>query len=319
VSGFFTGRSTMVTGGGGFLGRYVMQRLAGAGADRVMVPRSADYDLRTMDGVARAIQDASPEVVIHMAGSVGGIAASQANPGRYFYENAIIGIQLMEQARLAGVEKFVTVGTVCSYPKYAPIPFREVDLWAGYPEETNAPYGLAKKMLLVQGHAYRAQYGFNVIHLIPVNLYGPGDDFDPATSHVIPALIKKCLDARAAGDPFIEVWGTGSASREFIYVDDAATGIVLAAERYDDPEPVNIGVGHEITIRQLAELIVNLTGYGGDLRWDTTKPDGQPRRALDTSRAREAFGFMATTPFEVGLRKTIDWYEATQPPDTRGA
>jgi GDP-L-fucose synthase len=233
------------------------------------------------------------------------------NPGRFFYENAILGIQLMEQARLAGVEKFVTIGTVCSYPKFTPVPFKEDDLWNGYPEETNAPYGLAKKMLLVQGQAYREQYGFNAIHLIPVNLYGPGDNFDPATSHVIPALIKKCIDAREAGDPFIEVWGTGNASREFLYVDDAAEGIVLAAERYDALEPVNLGVGAEISIRDLVSLIVELTGYPGEVHWDTSKPDGQPRRALDTSRAREAFGFVAKTPFVVGLRATIGWFETS--------
>ena len=318
MTGFWAGHNVMVTGGGGFLGRYVVERLNEAGADNVMVPRARDYDLRTLDGVARAIGDGQPEIVIHMAGTVGGIAASQANPGRYFYDNAMIGIQLMEQARLAGVLKFVTVGTVCAYPKYAPVPFREEDLWNGYPEETNAPYGLAKKMLLVQGQAYRAQYGFNVIHLIPVNLYGPGDNFDPDTSHVIPALIKKCVDGRNADEPFIDVWGTGSASREFIYAADAAEGIVLASEHYNEPDPVNIGVGSEITIRDLTDLIVSLTNYQGKLRWDATKPDGQPRRALDTSRAREQFGFAASTPFDVGLRKTIEWYENLAAQDVAG-
>jgi GDP-L-fucose synthase len=247
--------------------------------------------------------------VIHLAAVVGGIGANQANPGRFFYENAAMGIELMEQSRLRGVTKFVQIGTVCSYPKFTPVPFHEDDLWNGYPEETNAPYGLAKKMLLVQGQAYRQQYSFNVIHLIPVNLYGPGDNFDPASSHVIPALIKKCVDARDRGDDRIDVWGTGSASREFLFVDDAAEGIVLGAERYDGAEPVNLGVGHEITIRELVELIVDVTGFSGAVRWDTSKPDGQPRRALDTTRARERFGFTARTSFETGLRRTVAWYE----------
>ena len=296
----------MVTGGGGFLGQAVVRRLESVGADSVFVPRSRDYDLRTMDGIDRALADGRPQLVIHLAAVVGGIGANRENPGRFFYENAIMGIQLMEQARLAGVEKLVTIGTVCSYPKYTPIPFREEDLWGGYPEETNAPYGLAKKMLLVQGQAYRAQYGFDVIHLIPVNLYGPGDNFDPASSHVIPALIKKCLDAVESGADDIEVWGTGSASREFLYVDDAAEGIVLAAERYEGPEPVNLGTGQEITIRELVTLIAQLTGFTGEIRWDASKPDGQPRRALDTSRALEAFGFAARTSFENGLRRTVE-------------
>jgi GDP-L-fucose synthase len=250
--------------------------------------------------------------VIHLAAVVGGIGANRTNPGRFFYDNAIMGIQLIEEAKLARVEKFVTVGTVCSYPKFTPVPFREDDLWNGYPEETNAPYGLAKKMLLVQSQAYREQYGFNAIYLIPVNLYGPRDNFDPASSHVIPALIKKCLDARENGDPYIDVWGTGSASREFLYVDDAAEGIVLAAERYDGADPVNLGVGQEITIRQLVEQIATLTGYEGEIRWDASKPDGQPRRALDTNRARTHFGFLATTSFETGVQRTIDWYESTR-------
>jgi len=243
---------------------------------------------------------------------VGGIEASQLSPGRYFYDNAVMGIQLMEQSRLAGVEKFVTIGTVCSYPKFTPVPFKEDDLWNGYPEETNAPYGLAKKMLLVQGQAYRQQYGFNVIHLIPVNLYGPGDNFDPASSHVIPALIKKCVDARDRSDPHVEVWGTGNASREFIFVDDAADGIALAAEKYDEPEPVNLGVDHEIAIRDLAALIVQSTGYKGELRWDASKPDGQPRRAVDTTKAGVLFGFKANTSLQTGIRLTVDWYQAAQ-------
>jgi len=275
----------MVTGGGGFLGKAVVPRLqrAGVPSDDIFVPRSKDYDLRTAEGVGDALADGEPQVVIHLAAVVGGIGANRENPGRFFYENAAMGVELMEQARRAGVEKFVQIGTVCSYPKFTPVPFHEDDLWNGYPEETNAPYGLAKKMLLVQGQAYRQQYGFDVIHLIPVNLYGPGDNFNPASSHVIPALIKKCVDARDAGDDHIEVWGTGAASREFLYVDDAAEGIVLATERYDDADPVNLGVGHEITIRDLVDLIVRFTGFQGEVRWDASKPDGQPRRALDTS------------------------------------
>ena len=299
----------MVTGGAGFLGSAVVKRLRSSGAGEVFVPRSLEYDLRTGDGIDRAMADARPDMIIHLAAVVGGIGANRENPGRFFYENAIMGIELMEKARVAGVAKFVGVGTVCSYPKFTPVPFHEDDLWNGYPEETNAPYGLAKKMLLVQGQAYRDQYGFNAIHLLPVNLYGPGDNFDPASSHVIPALIKKCLDARDRGDAFIEAWGTGSASREFLYVDDAAAGIVLAAERYDGRDPVNLGVGSEITIKDLTNLIVRLTGFKGDIRWDPTKPDGQPRRALDSSRARENFGFVAGASFEEGLRATIDWYE----------
>jgi GDP-L-fucose synthase len=300
----------MVTGGGGFLGRAVVARLQSAGTDQVFVPRSRDYDLRTRDGIDRALADGRPEVVIHLAAVVGGIGANRENPGRFFYENAIMGIELMERARLAGVGKFVTIGTVCAYPKHTPVPFHEDELWNGYPEETNAPYGLAKRMLLVQGQAYRAQYGFNAIYLLPVNLYGPGDNFDPASSHVIPALIKKCVDAIEAGADHIDAWGTGSASREFLYVDDAADGIVLATERYDGAEPVNLGVGAEITIRDLVTLIARLMGFTGEVRWDASKPDGQPRRALDTTRARELFGFSAGTSFEDGLRATIDWYRA---------
>jgi len=300
----------MVTGGAGFVGSAIVRRLRSLGATDVFVPRSAQYDLRTHDGIARCLADGRPELIIHLAAVVGGIGANRESPGRFFYDNAIMGIELMEEARLAGVAKFVGIGTVCSYPKHTPVPFREDDLWNGYPEETNAPYGLAKKMLLVQGQAYRQQYGFDAIHLLPVNLYGPGDNFDPASSHVIPALIKKCADARDRGDDAIEVWGTGSASREFLYVDDAAEGIVLAAERYDGADPVNLGVGSEITIRDLVELIGRLTGFQGEIRWDPSKPDGQPRRALDTSRARERFGFVARTSFEEGLRSTIAWYAA---------
>jgi GDP-L-fucose synthase len=309
---FWPGRRVMVTGGGGFLGKAVVRRLEAGGATDVFVPRSREYDLRTRDGIAAALGDGRPDLVIHLAAVVGGIGANRENPGRFFYENAIMGIELMEQARLAGIDKFVQIGTVCSYPKFTPVPFREGDLWNGYPEETNAPYGVAKKMLLVQGQAYRQQYGLNVIHLIPVNLYGPGDNFNPTSSHVIPALVKKCVDARDAGADHIDVWGTGSASREFLYVDDAAEGIVLAAEHYDGADPVNLGVGREITIRDLVELIVRLTGFEGELRWDASKPDGQPRRALDTSRARQSFGFEAKTSFEDGLRWTIEWYEANR-------
>ena len=311
MTGPWSDRRVMVTGGGGFLGRAVVRRLGQAGVTEVFVPRSRDYDLRTRDGIDRVLADGRPDIVIHLAAVVGGIGANRENPGRFFYENAIMGIELMERARLAGVGKFVQIGTVCSYPKFTPVPFHEDDIWNGYPEETNAPYGLAKKMLLVQGQAYRQQYGFNVIHLVPVNLYGPGDNFDPASSHVIPALIKKCVDARLAGAGHIDVWGTGAASREFLYVEDAAEGIVLGAERYDAPDPVNLGVGREITIRELVELIVRLTRFDGAIRWDASKPDGQPRRALDTSRARERFGFVARTSFEDGLRSTIEWYEQT--------
>jgi GDP-L-fucose synthase len=312
-------RRVMVTGGGGFLGSAVVRRLERAGAREVFVPRSTTYDLRTPAGVMAALADGSPDLIIHLAAVVGGIGANRENPGRFFYENAAMGVELMEQARLANVAKFVQIGTVCSYPKFTPVPFREEDLWNGYPEETNAPYGLAKKMLLVQGQAYREQYGFDVIHLIPVNLYGPGDNFDPSSSHVIPALIKKCVDAIDEGADHIDVWGTGSASREFLFVDDAADGIVLAAERYDGPEPVNLGTGREITIRDLVTTIAEITGFRGEIRWDPSKPDGQPRRMLDTSRARERFGFVAKTSFEDGLRATVEWYQATRPRDPRTA
>ena len=308
-STYWDGRRVMVTGGAGFLGRHVVARLRSAGARDVFIPRSADYDLRDREAIDQALADSRADTVIHLAATVGGIGANRDNPGLYFYENAIMGIQLMEQARLAGVDKYVTIGTVCSYPKFTPVPFREDDLWAGYPEETNAPYGIAKKALLVQGQAYRQQYGFNAIFLIPVNLYGPWDNFDPASSHVIPALIRKCVEAREANAPSIEVWGTGAASREFIYVDDAAEGIVLAVARYDGAEPVNLGTGGEITIRDLVTLIARLTGYRGEIAWDHSKPDGQPRRGLDTSRAEQAFGFRARTGFEAGLQETIRWYE----------
>ena len=319
MTGALAGRRVMVTGGGGFLGRVVVDRLGRAGVTGIFVPRSRDYDLRERSGVDRALADGRPEVVIHLAAVVGGIGANRENPGRFFYENAIMGIQLMEASRLAGVAKFVTVGTVCAYPKLTPVPFSEDALWDGYPEETNAPYGLAKKMLLVQGQAYREQYGFNAIYVLPVNLYGPGDNFDDASSHVIPALIKKCVEAREAGRGWIDVWGTGSASREFLYVADAAEGITLAAERYDGADPVNLGVGAEITVRDLVTLIARLTRFEGEIRWDATKPDGQPRRALDTRRARERFGFDAGTSFEDGLRRTIEWYEARRHPAAEGS
>jgi GDP-L-fucose synthase len=309
---FWDGRRIMVTGGAGFLGRPLVRRLEASGASDIFVPRTATHDLRTREGVSSALADARPELVFHLAAVVGGIGANRENPGRFFYENAVMGLELMEQSRRAGVAKFVQIGTVCSYPKFTPVPFREEDLWNGYPEETNAPYGLAKKMLLVQGQAYREQYGFDVIHLIPVNLYGPGDNFDPASSHVIPALIKKCVDARDRGDDHIDVWGTGAATREFLYVDDAAEGIVLAAERYDGAEPVNLGVGREISLRELVGTIARLTGFGGETRWDSSKPDGQARRVLDVSRARSLFGFEAHTRFDAGLAETIAWYEHTR-------
>ncbi|MBI5284586.1 MAG: GDP-L-fucose synthase [Chloroflexi bacterium] len=304
-----SGASVMVTGGAGFLGRHVVRTLEERGA-RVFVPRSAQYDLREKDGIERALAAARPQVVIHLAAVVGGIGANRRNPGRFFYDNAIMGIQLMEMARLAGVEKFVATATVCAYPKYAPLPFHEDDIWNGYPEETNAPYGLAKKMLLVQAQAYREQYGFNAISLLPVNLYGPGDNFDPETSHVIPALVRKVVEAKLRGDGHIVAWGTGSASREFLYVDDAAEGIVRATERYDGPLPVNLGAGREISIRELVHTIADLCEFKGEIRWDASQPDGQPRRMLDTSRAREFFGFDATTDFEQGLRQTIEWFVA---------
>ena len=305
---FLSGRRIVVTGGAGFLGRAVCRELEAREAGSVFVPRSAQYDLRDREAVRRLIQVARPEVIIHLAAVVGGIEANRCNPGVFFYDNAIMGVQLLEEARLAGVAKFVVVGTVCSYPKHTPVPFQEQDLWNGYPEETNAPYGLAKKMLMVQAQAYQRQYGFNAITLLPVNLYGPGDNFDRQSSHVIPALIRKTVEARDAGSDHIEVWGSGKASREFLFVRDAAEAIVLATERYNSPEPVNIGAGQEISIRDLAEQISALCNFRGTIRWDPTKPDGQPRRCLDTTRAR-AFGFAARTSFQQGLLETIAWYE----------
>ncbi|NLE64485.1 MAG: GDP-L-fucose synthase [Elusimicrobia bacterium] len=299
----------VVTGGAGFLGRAVVRELERRGCRDIFIPRSKEYDLREKDAIIRMLKDGRPDLMIHLAAVVGGIGANRENPGKFFYENIMMGVQLIEQARLFGVQKFVSAGTICAYPKFTPVPFREEDLWIGYPEETNAPYGLAKKMLLVQSQAYREQYGFNGIFLLPVNLYGPGDNFDPSSSHVIPALIKKCVDAKRRGDPSITVWGTGTASREFLYVDDAARGIVLASEKYDKSDPVNLGAGFEITIRDLVELVVEETGFQGEVLWDATKPDGQPRRCLDTSRAEKEFGFKAEVSFREGLRRTVEWYE----------
>lgn len=298
-----------VTGGAGFLGRYVVEKLKTRGCRSIFVPRSRDYNLVDSAAVKRLYRDAKPDVVIHLAAVVGGIGANSENPGRFFYDNLMMGVQMMEQGRLSGVEKFVALGTVCAYPKFTAVPFREEDLWSGYPEETNAPYGLAKKMLLVQSQSYRQQYGFNSIFLLPANLYGPGDNFDPRVSHVIPALIKKVFDARDTGGKKIVVWGTGQATREFLYVADAAEGIVLAAEKYNKSEPVNLGAGFEISIGELARLICELVGFDGEIEWDTARPDGQPRRMLDTSRARSEFGFEAKTSFREGLAKTIGWYE----------
>ena len=303
------GKRVVVTGGSGFLGQHVVRALEGRGST-VLVPRKRHYDLTSEPQVERMFADMRPQVVIHLAAVVGGIGANRESPGRFFYENVMLGALTMEHARRNGVEKFVGVGTICAYPKHAHVPFVEADLWNGYPEDTNAPYGIAKKMLLVQGQAYRQQYGFNAIHLLPVNLYGPHDNFDPQSSHVIPALIRKCLDAIERGASEVECWGTGNATREFLFVEDCASAIVLATERYDAPEPVNIGAGFEIRIRDLAELVADLTGFKGRLVFDPSKPDGQPRRMLDVTRAREQFGFTAATDFREGLQRTIDWYRA---------
>ena len=308
----WAGKRVVVTGGAGFLGSFVVEALRRHGARDLFVPRSREYDLRREADIARMLATARPDVVIHLAAVVGGIGANRDNPGRFFYDNLIMGAQLIEGARQAGTAKFVAIGTVCSYPKFTPVPFREEDLWNGYPEETNAPYGLAKKMLLVQSQAYREQYGFNSIFLLPVNLYGPRDNFDPSSSHVIPALIRKCVEAQDTGAPEIVVWGTGRATREFLYVEDAAEAIVLAAERYDGSEPVNLGAGAEIAIKDLVSLIAKHTGFTGRIVWDASKPDGQPRRMLDTDRAAKYFGFVAKTSFEDGLRKTIEWYRRSR-------
>jgi len=305
---FFSGKKITVTGGAGFLGGYVLNQLKSAGAESIFVPRKNEYDLVDNLQVKKMYNDFLPDMVIHLAAVVGGIGANRSYPGTFFYDNLMMGVQTMEQARQYGVKKFVAVGTICSYPKFTPVPFKETDLWSGYPEETNAPYGLAKKMLLVQSEAYRRQYGFNSIYLMPVNLYGPRDNFDPETSHVIPALIRKCVEAKKNNLPEITVWGSGSATREFLYVEDCAKAIVMAAEKYDKPEPVNIGSGMEISIKDLVAMIAGFTGFNGRIVWDTQKPDGQPRRCLDTSCAQSEFGFSAQTSFEEGLRKTIDWY-----------
>lgn len=308
MGGFFKDRRIVVTGGAGFLGSYVIEGLAGRGCKNILVPKIEDYDLVNIKDIVRMYEDMQPDIVIHLAAVVGGIGANREHPGEFFYKNLMMGVQLIEQGRIRNIEKFVAIGTVCAYPKFAPVPFKEEDLWSGYPEETNAPYGLAKKMLLVQSQAYRAEYGFNSIFLLPVNLYGPRDNFNPASSHVIPALIKKCVDAVESGADHIDCWGTGRASREFIYAADAAEGILLATERYNDSEAVNIGAGFEITIKELAEKIAKLTGFKGEIHWDASKPDGQPRRRLDVSRAKKYFGFGAKTSFDAGLKVTIDWY-----------
>lgn len=305
---YVRGRRILVTGGAGFLGRKVCAMLKARDAAAVFVPRRKEYDLTQAEDVRRVYDDARPDVVLHLAAEVGGIGANRANPGRFFYANMAMGLHLIEEGRLRGLAKFVQVGTICAYPKFTPVPFREENIWDGYPEETNAPYGVAKKSLLVMLQAYRQQYGFNGIYLLPVNLYGPYDNFDLETSHVIPALIRKCEDARTAGREEVPCWGTGAASREFLYVDDCARGILQATERYDGEAPVNLGAGREITIRDLAELIARLTGFTGRLIWDPTQPDGQPRRCLDTHQAKERFGFTANTTLEDGLKETIAWY-----------
>ena len=307
---FWSDKKILITGGAGFFGSEVVRQLQEKGVRKedLLIPRSKDIDLRKWENCTRVVRDC--DIVIHLAARVGGIGYNQAYPADLFYDNAIMGIQLIEAARQQNVEKCVVAGTICAYPKFTPVPFREENLWEGYPEETNAPYGLAKKMLLVQSQAYRQQYGFNSIYLLPVNLYGPGDNFDPASSHVIPALIKKFTEAKMNKKSYVDVWGTGAASREFLYVDDAARGLILAAEQYNKSDPVNLGSGMEITIRDLVDLIHELTGYHGEIRWDTTKPDGQPRRCLDVSRAKREFGFEAKMPFREGLKRTIAWYAA---------
>ncbi len=306
---FWSDRRVLVTGGAGFLGRFLVERLRAENPASTFVTRSKDYDLRDRAAVVRCLRDAAPNLAIHAAATVGGIEANRRSPGRFFYENAIMGIQLIEEARLRNVEKFVCLGTICAYPNFTPVPFREEDLWNGYPEETNAPYGLAKKMLLVQLQAYRQEYGFNGIYLLPVNLYGPGDNFDLETSHVIPAMIRKFTDAKDAGKDEVILWGDGSPTREFLHVEDAADGIVTAAERYDGSEPVNLGSGEEISIRNLANLTASEVGYEGKIVWDTSRPNGQPRRKLDTSRAKALFGWSARRGLREGLRETIRFYQ----------
>jgi len=307
---FWQNRRVLVTGGGGFLGSFVVEKLKNRGCGNIFLPRSKDYDLVEMEAVRRLYRDAKPDMVIHLAAKVGGIGANQANPGKFFYDNLMMGVQMIEVGRQVGIEKFVAIGTICAYPKFTPVPFKEEDLWNGYPEETNAPYGLAKKMLLVQAQAYRQQYGLNAVYLLPVNLYGPRDNFDVETSHVIPALIRKCVEGRERGDDHLVAWGDGSPTREFLYVEDAADGILLAAESYNKGEAVNLGSAFEISIKDLLETIVRLSNFKGRIVWDTSKPNGQPRRKLDVSRAERDFTFRAKTPFEEGLRKTIEWYIA---------
>lgn len=309
MSKFFEDKRVVVTGGAGFLGRYIVEGLQQQDCKSILVPKIEDYDLVNMNDVVRMYDDMKPDIVIHLAAVVGGIGANREHPGEFFYKNLMMGVQLIEQGRIHNIEKFVAIGTICAYPKFTPVPFKEEDLWNGYPEETNAPYGLAKKMLLVQSQSYRAEYNFNSIFLLPVNLYGPGDNFDPKSSHVIPALIKKCVDAIESGADYIDCWGTGKVSREFIYAADAAEGILLATEHYNGSEPINIGAGFEITIKELVEKIAKMTGFKGRIRWDSTKPDGQPRRRLDVSRAKKYFGFEAKTGFEEGLKETINWYK----------
>lgn len=312
MTSFWCDKAVVVTGGAGFLGSFVVERLQAMGCSRIVVPRSRDYDLVRMEAVQQLYADARPDLVIHLAARVGGIGANQANPGRFFYDNLMMGTQLIEVARQRGIRKFVALGTICAYPKFAPIPFKEDDIWNGYPEETNAPYGLAKKMMLVQSQAYREQYGFNSIVLFPVNLYGPRDNFDLTTSHVIPALIRKCVEAKESGANQLTLWGDGSPSREFLYVEDAAEGILLAAELYDGSLPINLGTGEEVTIRRLAELVASEVGFHDRILWDTTKPNGQPRRCLDVSRAKQLFGFQAKYRLSQGIRQTVSWFHANR-------
>ena len=312
MTSYWSDKRVVVTGGAGFLGSVVVEQLRKAGCQNIWIPRSRDYDLVQMDAVRRLYDDAAPDLVLHLAARVGGIGANQAHAGRFFYDNLMMGTQLMEVGRQRGLEKFVALATICAYPKFTPVPFHEDDLWSGYPEETNAPYGLAKKMMLVQAQAYRQQYGFNAIVLFPVNLYGHGDNFDLHTSHVIPALIRKCVEAKAGGDRQVVLWGDGSPSREFLYVDDAARAILLAAEHYNDSEPVNVGTGEEISIRTLAELIAEEIGFTGELVWDSPKPNGQPRRCLEVSHAKRYFGFEAKQTLREGIKKTATWYRCHQ-------